>query len=233
LGDAGLNGGYAELVSIGEENVAAVPGDVALEEAAIVACTIGTELNAIRDVAEVRLGERVLVTGAGGGLGIHGVQLARLAGAHTIAVTTSSAKVEDIRAAGADDVLVVAAGEDFSARVKALTGRGAGVAIDNVGSAVFHATRRSLADGGRYVLVGQLTGDLIDINPAQLFLRDISLLSAKGVSRAQLEECLRLVARRRIRPVVSGEFPLDEAGAAHRMVELGRSTGRLLLKPSL
>ncbi len=85
-------------------------------------------------------------------------------------------------------MLVVAAGEDFSARVKALTGRGADVAIDNVGSAVFHATRRSLADGGRYVLVGQLTGELIDINPAQLFLRDISLLSAKGVSRAQLED---------------------------------------------
>jgi NADPH:quinone reductase-like Zn-dependent oxidoreductase len=231
LGDAGLNGGYAELVSIGEENVAAVPDEVALDEAAIVACAIGTELNAIRDVAEVRLGERVLVTGAGGGLGIHGIQLARLAGAHTIAVTTSAAKVVDIRAAGADEVLVVAPGEDFSARIKALTGGAADVAIDNVGSAVFQATRRSLADGGRYVLVGQLTGDLIDINPAQLFLRDISLLSAKGVSRAQLEECLRLVARRRVRPVIGGEFPLDEAGAAHRMVEQGRSMGRLLLKP--
>jgi acryloyl-coenzyme A reductase len=67
LGDAGLNGGYAELVCVDAEAVVKVPFGVSLEEASIVACTIGTELNAVRDVGRVRLGERVLVTGAGGG----------------------------------------------------------------------------------------------------------------------------------------------------------------------
>lgn len=67
LGDAGLNGGYAEFVHVEDDNLALVPDEVALDEAAIVARAIGTELNAIRDVARVRPGEFVLVTGAGGG----------------------------------------------------------------------------------------------------------------------------------------------------------------------
>src|SRR4029078_2419851 len=90
-GDAGLNGGYAELVCVDADAALQVPTGIAPEEAAIVACTIRTALNGVRDVGKVRLGERVLVTGAGGGLGLHGVQLSRLAGAFTIAVTTTAA----------------------------------------------------------------------------------------------------------------------------------------------
>jgi NADPH:quinone reductase-like Zn-dependent oxidoreductase len=177
-------------------------------------------------------GERVLVTGAGGGLGMHGVQLAKLAGAFTIGVTTSAAKAARIRAAGADEVVVTAPGEDFSAAVKALTGgEGVDVAIDNVGSPVFHAVRRSLAACGRFVLVGQITGDFISLKPAQLFLRNISLLSAKGVSRRQLAAALELVQAGRVAPVVSDVLPLDAAAEAHRAVESGGVLGRIVLTP--
>jgi acryloyl-coenzyme A reductase len=232
LGDAGLNGGYAELVCVDEEAVVKVPFGISLEEASIVACTVGTELNAVRDVGRVRLGERVLVTGAGGGLGLHGVQLARLAGAFTIAVTTTSAKAGHIRDAGADEVIVIERGEDFSCGVRRVTdGRGVDVVIDNVGSPVFEAVRRSVADDGRIVLTGQLTGDFIAINPAQLFLRNVSILTAKGVSRSQLADALDLVARRRIKPVIDRVFPLEGAAEAHRLVEAGLSTGRIVLKP--
>jgi D-arabinose 1-dehydrogenase-like Zn-dependent alcohol dehydrogenase len=232
LGDAGLNGGYAELVCVDADAALKVPMGISSEEAAIVACTVGTELNAVRDVGCVRLGERVLVTGAGGGLGLHGVQLSRLAGAFTIAVTTTSAKAARIREAGADEVIIVERGEDFSREVRRLTdGRGVDVVIDNVGSPVFEAVRRSVADGGRIVLVGQLTGEFLTINPAQLFLRNISILSAKGVSRSQLADALDLVARRRIKPAVDRVLPLEGAAEAHRLVEAGLSSGRLVLKP--
>jgi acryloyl-coenzyme A reductase len=233
LGDAGLNGGYAELVCVDADAAIKVPAGVSAEEASIVACTVGTELNAVRDVGRVRLGERVLVTGAGGGLGLHGVQLSRLAGAFTIAVTTSAAKAARIRAAGADEVIIVDRGEDFSAAVRHATdNRGVDVVIDNVGSQVFDAVRRSMADGGRIVLVGQLTGEFTKINPAQLFLRNISILSAKGVSRSQLADALDLVARGRIKPAVKDVFALEGAAEAHRLVEAGLSTGRLILKPA-
>jgi D-arabinose 1-dehydrogenase-like Zn-dependent alcohol dehydrogenase len=232
LGDAGLNGGYAELVCVDADAALKVPSGISAEEASIVACTIGTELNAVRDVGRVRIGERVLVTGAGGGLGLHGVQLARLAGAFTIAVTTTPAKAARIREAGADEVIVVERGEDFSAKVRRVTEeRGVDVVIDNVGSPVFAAVRRCMADGGRIVLTGQLTGEFMSINPAQLFLRNISILSAKGVSRSQLADALDLVARGRIKPVVDRVLPLNGAAEAHRLVETGLSTGRLVLKP--
>lgn len=232
LGDAGLNGGYAELVCIDADAALKVPDGLSPEEASIVACTIGTELNALRDVGRVRLGERVLVTGAGGGLGLHGVQLSRLAGAFTIAVTTTAAKAARIRDAGADEVIIVERGEEFSAKVRRLTeGRGVDAVIDNVGSPVFDAVRRCVADGGRIVLTGQLTGEFMTINPAQLFLRNISILSAKGVSRSQLADALDLVARRRVKPAIDRVFPLEGAAEAHRLVEAGLSTGRLILKP--
>lgn len=233
LGDAGLNGGYAELVCVDVDAAVPIPAGVSFEDASIAACGIGTELNAIRDVARVRVGERVLVTGAGGGLGLHGVQLARLAGAFTIAVTTTEAKAARIRAAGADEVIVAQRGGDFSAQVRALTGgRGVDAVIDNVGSPVFEPVRKSTADDGRIVLIGQLTGDFISLNPAQLFLRNISLLSAKGVSRAQLEDTLDLIAQGRIKPAIESTFPLEQADEAHRLVEGGLSTGRLVLRPA-
>lgn len=232
LGDAGLNGGYAELVAIGEENLAHIPEGVPFAHAAIAACAIGTELNAVREVGQVRPGERVLVTGAGGGIGIHAVQLARLAGAFTIAVTTSAAKAEAIGAAGADHVVVTSRGEDFSRSVRRLAGgEGVDVVIDNVGSPIFQETRKSLADGGRWILVGQVTGDFVPFNPAQFFLHDISLLSAKGVSRAQLVDVLALLQGGRIAPVISREIGLEDVPEAHRMVEAGESLGRIVIRP--
>jgi acryloyl-coenzyme A reductase len=232
LGDAGLNGGYAELVCVDADAAVEVPQGVSTEEASIVACTIGTELNAVREVGRVRIGDHVLVTGAGGGLGLHGVQLSRLAGAFTIAVTTSPAKAARIREAGADEVIVAERGADFSDQVRRLTnGSGVDVVIDNVGSQVFEPVRRSVADAGRIVLVGQLTGEFMSVNPAQLFLRNVSILSAKGVSRSQLADSLELVARRRIKPAVGDVYRLEQAAETHRLVEAGLSTGRLLLTP--
>ncbi len=232
LGDAGLNGGYAELVTIGAENVVAIPDGVGFAEAAVTGCAIGSELNAIVDVGRLMAGERALVTGAGGGLGLHGVQLCRLGGAFTIGITTTAAKAAQIAAAGADAVVVTSPGADFSAEVRARTaGEGADIAIDNVGSTLFHPLRRSMAEGGRIVLVGQLGGEFASFSPAQLFLRGLSLLGAKGASRAQLETSLRLVAQGRVRPVIAATLPLDAAATAHRMVESGQVAGRVVLIP--
>jgi acryloyl-coenzyme A reductase len=233
LGDAGLNGGYAELVCVDADAAVKIPAGVAPEHACIAACTVGTELNAIREVGRVQIGERVLVTGAGGGLGLHGVQLSRMAGAFVIAVTTTPSKARRIREAGADEVIVVERGADFSSEVRKLTdGRGVDAVIDNVGTTMFAEARRSVAENGRIVLVGQLTGDFISINPAQLFLRNVSILAAKGVSRAQLVDALDLIARGRIKVAVDDVYGLDGAARAHGLVEAGRSTGRLVLRPN-
>lgn len=232
LGDYGLVGGYGEFVAVEDDNVAAVPEGVDLAAASIAACAIGTCLNGIRDVGKVQMGESVLVTGAGGGLGLHAVQLARLAGAFVVAQTTSPEKAELIREMGAHHVVVHARGADFSGAVKQATdGRGVDVLIDNVGTPLFEPMRRSLGVGGRWILIGQLTGEFISFNPAQLFLKNQSMLAVTSVSRNQLEDVLGLMGRGEVKAMVTQSLPLERAGEAHTLVESGRAAGRIVLRP--
>ncbi len=232
LGQA-MMGGYAEYVAVEEDNIAVIPPGVPDEHAAIAACAIGTTLNAVRDVGRVRLGERVLVTGAGGGLGVHAVQMARRAGAQVVAQTSSRSKAALLADIGAHEVLVTARDEDFSRRVLTLTeGAGVDVLIDNVGTPLFNAMRRSLAINGRWVLVGQVSGDFVPFNPAQLFLRNQSMLSVHSTTRAQLEDALKLIARGDIRPVIAGVHDLEEIDEVHARMELGSVAGRIVVRPS-
>src|SRR4030088_517638 len=121
---------YLEYCAAEVANDGLVPASVTDEQAAIAACSIGTVLNGIRDVGHVSIGDRVLVTGAGGGLGVHAVQLPRLAGAYVIAQTTSPDKAAILESLGADATVVSARGEDFSPRIRELTaGEGADVVI--------------------------------------------------------------------------------------------------------
>jgi acryloyl-coenzyme A reductase len=233
LGDFGLVGGYGQYVAVEDDNVAAVPEGVALADASIAACAIGTCLNGIRDVGRLQMGESALVTGAGGGLGLHAVQLARLAGALVIAQTTSPEKAELIRDMGAQHVVVHGRGEDFSPEVKRLTaGRGVDVLIDNVGTPLFEPMRKSLGVAGRWILIGQLSGDFVPFNPAQLFLKNQSMLPVTSVSRNQLEDVLQLMHRGQVKAMVTQSLPLEEAHRAHALVEAGRAAGRVLLRPN-
>lgn len=224
-----VDGSYAEYTIVAEDNMVKLPPSVSFAEGAILSCAIGTLLNAIRDIARVQPGQTVLVTGAGGGLGVHTLQIARLFGATVVAATTSPEKAERLRELGADHVVVARDGK-FADAVRAVTGgQGADVAIDNVGGAVFHQVRQSLARRGRYVMVGELSGEQISLNPAQLFLRGIDLLSVTSTARWQLQDLVDLVAAGKIRPVVTQTFPLAEAKAAQRELEERRSFGRVVL----
>ena len=109
----------------------------------------------------------------------------------------------------------------FRPRCGKLTGGpGVDVAIDNVGSQLFEPIRRSMGIGGRWILIGQLTGQFVPFNPAQLFLKNVSMLSATSTTRRQLEDCLALVARGAVKPIISLALPLEEAAKAH---DAGRS----------
>jgi len=233
FGDVGLVGGYAQYLAISSDCIAQVPDGVDLDHAAVAACAVGTVLNAVRDVGRVQMGETVLITGAGGGLGLHAIQLARLAGARVLAQTTSADKVELIRKMGAHEVVLHKRGEPFAPLVRDMTqGQGADVIIDNVGTVLFEDMRKSLAIQGRWLMIGQLTGDFVPFNPAQFFLKNQSLLSVTSTSRSQLEDVLNLMQRGQVTPVIECKLPLIEAAQAHQAVEAGRTTGRWLLSPN-
>ncbi len=225
------DGTYAEFFKIQEDSLLPLPGEIGFEEGAILSCAIGTVVAAIRDVGRVQAGEYVLVTGAGGGLGIHAVQVARLCGATVIAQTSSPAKVPVIREAGADEVVVMRDGQ-FADEVRRLAGgEGVDVVCDNVGAPVFEEALRATARGARYVLVGELTGDRVTFSTARLFLKGVSLLSTTSTSRTQLASVIDLVRRRLLRPVVTARFSLDEAPRVHRLMVERMLSGRVLLIP--
>src|SRR5574341_731704 len=100
------DGTYAECFKIQEDSLLPLPPEIPFGEGAILSCAIGTVVAAIRDVARIQAGESLLVTGAGGGLGMHAIQVGRLCGATVIAQTSSPEKARQIREAGADEVVV-------------------------------------------------------------------------------------------------------------------------------
>ena len=225
------DGTYAELFKIQEDSLLPLPAEIGFEEGAVLSCAIGTVVAAIRDVGRVQAGEYVLVTGAGGGLGVHAVQVARLCGATVIAQTTSPDKVGLIREAGADEVVVARDGR-FADEVRRVAGgEGVDLVCDNVGAPVFEEALRATARGARYVLVGELTGDPVTFNTARLFLKGVSLLSSTSTSRTQLASVIDLVRRRLLRPLITQRFPLAEAPRVHRLMVERKLSGRVLLMP--
>lgn len=228
-----ISGGYAEFVALPEETLVAIPDTVTFETACMLGSATAVALAAVRDAGQVRLDERVLVTGASGGVGLAAVEIAAAAGARVIGLTRSEAKRPDLLAAGAHEVVVAADGADFSAAVTKLTGGGADLVIDTVGSRVFTPAFKSLATGGRYVILGQLFREDVALNPARIFFKCATIIGITSARRDQLEDTVKLVAEGRVHPRVAVVYPLADAAAAHAMVEAGSNVGRVVLRPDM
>jgi NADPH:quinone reductase-like Zn-dependent oxidoreductase len=227
-----VKGGYAEYVALAEDAAVAIPHDMPFDIACLIGPGAGVALNAVRDTAHVQVGETVLVTGATGGVGLPAVQIARHAGATVYAVTRSAAKAEMLKEAGAHHVIVQQGGQNYGRDLRAQTGgEGVDVVIDTVGSAAFPAAFDALAPHGRYCFVGQLSDQEISINPARIFFKRAQLLGVGSVSRAQLEDAIKLTSLGIVRPRIAQILPLTEIAEAHRLVEAASEAGRIVVKP--
>ncbi len=223
-----MDGGYAEYALIPELSLQRVPDGVGYEQAAVCGCVVGACYVGLVKKANVRPGETVLVTGAGGGIGIHSVQIAKMCGARVIAITTSPGKVDRIREAGGDEVICTSG--DFSDAVRKLSdGRGADVVLESVGSPVFAASFRALAKGGRFVFAGELTGAPASFNAALIIYKEPIITGVQAPTGGELGEVLHLVATGRLKPVVSEVAPLAEAGRVHKMLAEKSHFGRVVL----
>ena len=232
----GRDGGFAEFVALSEHSLVKTPEGLDPVGASLLACPLGVALQAVQETAQVAPGETVVVTGAGGGLGSHAVQAAVALGARVLAVSSSPGKENALRGLGAAEVLgndgLGSDGLDFSELVMAMTeDEGADVVIDTVGSALFPSTLASLAQFGRLVLLGEVLGQNITLNPVEVIFRDARILGASGVSRAIVEQAGRMVLEGKLRPVVDLELPLEQASEAYRLVSERKPTGRIVLLP--
>ena len=245
------DGGFAEYIALPVTALLPVPDSIPPPEAALLACPAGVALNGV-NTAEIAAGEWVVVTGAGGGLGSHAVQLAAMRGARVIAVTTSPDKtplLETLGAtlvieldaaadadtgAGADSDSDTSAGASLAAIVMAMTDdAGAAAVIDTVGPPLWPETLRCLGQYGRLSLLGDVSGASAPTPLAELIFRDLRLHGVSGVNRSALSETIALAAAGRLRPVVSHTLPLTAGGAraAWTLLAKRRPAGRIVLLP--
>ncbi|NYE24009.1 alcohol dehydrogenase catalytic domain-containing protein [Pigmentiphaga litoralis] len=222
-------GGYAEYVSVPASMAISVPAGLPWQAAALACCPIGTSLRALRTLANVSPGDSVLITGASGGLGIHQIQIVKALGARSIAVTSSPAKAEHLKALGADEV-VVAPDLKFGAEVWRLTGKqGVDVAIDNLGMTLPEVLR-TMAQGGIVVVLGNLDGKPVDVSPGLLIGRRIRIAGSGSATLEDIRHALAMLANGQIKPIISATVSFDEASHGHALVDAKAVEGRVVME---
>ncbi|MBA3397714.1 MAG: zinc-binding dehydrogenase [Deltaproteobacteria bacterium] len=222
-------GGYAEAIVVPEQNLAPYPERLDFAHAAASILPFLTAWQMVVHKARVAPGEDVLVQGAGSGIGVAAIQIAKLFGARVIATAGTDAKLARAKALGADEVINYTT-TDFAAACRTLTGkRGVDAVIEHVGGEVFVASIKAVRNGGRIVTCGATAGFHPAIDLRHIFFRQIEVLGSTMGSKADLLAVLGHVAAGRLEPVIHEVLPLAEAARAHRILEDRAAFGRVVL----
>jgi NADPH:quinone reductase-like Zn-dependent oxidoreductase len=218
-------GGFAEYVTAPEKEFAIKPGSVPFDQAAAVPMASLTALQALREKGEIQPGQKVLIYGAGGGVGTFAVQLAKYFGAQVTAVC-SSKNAALVRSLGADQVI------DYSKDDVTQKGQRFDLILGVNGNHSLLAYKRMLTDRGIFVLVGGALTQVIAAMAFGSFLslgsRKIRFLAAKQ-STQDLEFIIKLVEIGKIKPVIDRVYPLQQAPEAMRYLAQGHAGGKVLI----
>jgi len=224
-------GGYAEYIVVPEVNIAPYPERLDFVHAAASILPFLTAWQMVVHKARVAPGDVVLVQGAGSGIGVAAIQIAKLYGARVIATAGTDAKLERAKALGADEGINYTTA-DFAAVARTLTGkRGVDAVIEHVGGDTFVGSIKAVRTGGRIVTCGATAGFHPAIDLRHIFFRQLEVLGSTMGSKADLLAVLAHVAAGRLSPVVDRVLPLAQAADAHRVLEQRAAFGRVVLEP--
>jgi D-arabinose 1-dehydrogenase-like Zn-dependent alcohol dehydrogenase len=216
------DGTYASHLMVPESALYAVPEQLPAPEAAVYHCTVGT---AWRGLGPIAPGQRVLVTGANGGVGSAAVQLAARLGAEVVAQVRHERHRDELLALGAHEVIVDEGGT-LHKKV-----RGVDVALDCVGQPTFNGALRSLALGGRLVAIGNVVDERVALNVGYLIVNALRVVGSSGASPADMAALFAFAAEHPLRLPIADELPLADAEEAQRRVLAGGLWGRIVLIP--
>ncbi|RMH81369.1 MAG: alcohol dehydrogenase [Acidobacteria bacterium] len=222
-------GGYAQYVKVPARNVLLKPQNLSFEEACSFPLTSLTVWNALVNKAQIKPYHRVLIWGGSSGVGVVGIQLAKLFGAFVIATAGSDEKASRCKELGAD-MVIDHYREDVVRRVRELFKEGLDIVMDHVGSKTFQKSIECLKKGGKLVFFGTTTGSEARIDIRYIFVREIELLGVYMGPRSDLFKIAELYGRGLLKPVVDRVFRLEEAREAHEYLESSKHFGKVVLR---
>ncbi len=232
------HGGMAGKVVTAARSVTATPDGLDDVTAAAFPVVYGTSYHALKDRAVLKPGETLLVLGAAGGVGLAAVELGRLMGARVIAAASSREKLDLCRRHGAEG-LIDYSSDDLRARIRDLAGsRGVDVVYDPVGGALAEPSIRSLAMGGRYLVIGFAAGDIPRIPLNLLLLKSAAAVGVfwgaftqahPGANEANVRQLLDWLVAGRLRPHIHGTYPLERAVEAIDVVMTRQVRGKVVV----
>ncbi len=239
-------GAFAEKIVAHQNSVMKIPDSMSFETAAALPMTYGTSLYALKQRAELKEGETLLVLGAAGGVGLATVELGKAMGAKVIAAASTEEKVDLCKQHGADEGFVYPTGKldrdqqkELSAKIKELTGgMGANVVYDPVGDSYSEPCIRATAWDGRYLVIGFAAGEIpkIPINLALLKgMKIVGVFWGAWVgmnpveNKKNFEELFKLHSEGKINPEVSDSFSLDDGAKAIAHLKDRKAKGKVII----
>jgi NADPH:quinone reductase len=242
-GDIGVamirSGGFAEEVRVEASRFLPISPQIDLRLAAAFPLAYGTSYHALKDRALLKAGETLLVLGASGGVGLAAVQLGKLMGARVVACASSLERLELCRRYGADEAINYTT-DNMRERLSQITERGVDVALDPVGGDYSEQIMRSMAWGGRYLVVGFASGAIPKLALNLPLLKGCSVVGVAWDShsrrdpqgyRAIIAQLAAWIAEGKLRPVVTGEYPLEGAASALDLVMQRQAQGKVVVVP--
>ncbi len=207
-----------------------IPDYLSYEEASTLPCAAVTAWNALVVRGQLKAGDSVLVLGTGG-VSIFALQLARLAGARVLAISSSDDKCERLLAMGADAVCNYKTAPAWDAWALAQTdGAGVDKVIEIGGPETLNRSLKAVRFGGHVALIGVLTGVSGDIQTVQILRKSIRLDGIYVGSKAMFASLLKAMSQHELRPVIDSTFAMEHAADAFRLMESARHVGKIVVK---
>lgn len=224
-------GTFAEYVKVPAVNLHEKPEHLSFEEAAAIPLGGVTAYRALFTRCGLQQGERVLVTGAGGGVALFAVQFAVAAGAEVWVTSSSEEKIEKAKEQGAQGGANYTS-EDWGKQLKEQAGGGFDVMIDSAGGEGFAQLIRLSNPGARIGNYGRTAGTIKELNPAEIFWKQISINGSTMGTAQDFADMVAFVKEKKLKPVIDEVFPMEEAEQAFRRMHEGKQFGKIVLKVS-
>ena len=226
------DGGYQDYVSVHHKSLVSLPKEISFEDGSFMCCTAAVSLRAMK-LANIKKGDKILITGCTGGVGVHAIQIAVALGAMTICITSNPKKVPLLIALGAHRV-IVSNDNKFHRKVLSEVGP-VDIVLELVGGPTFQSSFMSVKPTGTIVVVGNISVGNVALRLGRLILTETKIIGSSGATPEDVKQVLDMITEKKLIPVIADRLPLTVEGinSAHQKLQNKSIFGRIVITSSL